>query len=92
MWKAESKYVRIEPDGTVVLKFNPEKIRHVEGQFGARIQYTVIDPNYSEKGEKRFEAGKLIKTNRFTFASRKVIAQNHKTRRRKGNELQCRVS
>ena len=37
--------------------FNPEKIKHVEGQFGARVQYTVINPNYS-KGEKKFETGK----------------------------------
>jgi hypothetical protein len=32
---------------------------HVEGQFGPRIQYSVIDPNYSDKGEKKFETGKL---------------------------------
>ena len=25
----------------------------------ARIQYLVIDPNYLDKGEKKFEAGKL---------------------------------
>jgi hypothetical protein len=31
----------------------------VEGKFGLRISYSVIDPNYSDKGEKRFEAGKL---------------------------------
>jgi hypothetical protein len=43
----------------VVLQFNPEKIKHVEGQYGPRIQYSIIDPNYSEKGEKKFETGKL---------------------------------
>jgi hypothetical protein len=59
LWKAESKYIRLEPDETVVLVFNPEKIKHVEGQFGPRIQYSVINPNYSDKGEKKFETGKL---------------------------------
>ena len=38
--------------------FNPEKIKHIEGQFGARVQYTVINPNYPDKGEKKFETGK----------------------------------
>jgi hypothetical protein len=41
------------------LKFNPEQIKQVEGKFGLRISYTVIDPNYSDKGEKKFEASKL---------------------------------
>jgi hypothetical protein len=41
------------------LKFNPEQIKPVEGKFGLRISYTVIDPNYSDKGEKKFEASKL---------------------------------
>jgi hypothetical protein len=49
----------LESDETIVLKSNPEKIKHVEGQFGIRISYTVIDPNYSDKGEKKFETGKL---------------------------------
>ena len=49
----------MDPDESIVLMFNPEKIKHVEGKFGLRISYTVIDPNYSDKGEKRFEAGKL---------------------------------
>jgi hypothetical protein len=49
----------LEPGETIVLQFNPEKIMHVEGQFGPRIQYSVIDPNYSDKGEKKFETGKL---------------------------------
>ena len=59
LWKAESKYIRLEPGETTVLKFDPEKIKHVEGQYGPRIQYSVIDPNYSDKGEKKFETGKL---------------------------------
>ena len=42
-----------------MLQFNPEKIKAVEGQYGPRIQYLVIDPNYADKGEKKFEAGKL---------------------------------
>jgi len=57
--KAESKYIKLEPDESIVLQFNAEKIKHVEGKFGLRISYTVIDPNYSDKGEKRFEASKL---------------------------------
>lgn len=59
LWKAESKYISLEPGETTVLKFDPEKIKHVEGQYGPRIQYSVIDPNYSDKGEKKFETGKL---------------------------------
>jgi hypothetical protein len=27
--------------------------------FGVRVQYTVIKTNYSDKGEKKFETGKL---------------------------------
>jgi hypothetical protein len=49
----------LDPDESIVLLFNPEKIKHVEGKFGPRISYSVIDPNYSDKGEKKFEAGKL---------------------------------
>jgi hypothetical protein len=49
----------LEPGETTVLKFNPEKIKHVETKFGPRISYAVIDPNYSDKGEKIFEASKL---------------------------------
>jgi hypothetical protein len=49
----------LEPGETTVLKFIPEQIKHVEGKFGLRISYTVIDPNYSDKGEKKFEASKL---------------------------------
>lgn len=48
----------------LLLHFNPEKIKHVEGQFEVRIQYTVVNPNYSDKGEKKFETGKL--TSRLT--------------------------
>jgi hypothetical protein len=40
-----------------ILKFNPERIKIVEGQYGHRIQYTVIDPNYPDR-EKKFEQGK----------------------------------
>ena len=40
------------------MQFNPEKIKQVEGQYGLRIQYMVIDPNYADKDEKKFEAGK----------------------------------
>lgn len=58
LWKAESVYVKLEDGETRVLQFNPEKIKRVEGQYGIRIQYLVIDPNYSEKGDKKFEAGK----------------------------------
>jgi hypothetical protein len=39
--------------------FNPEQIKQVETKFGPRISYTVIDPNYSDKGDKKFEASKL---------------------------------
>jgi hypothetical protein len=59
LWKAESKYIKLELDETIVLQFDPEKMKHVEGKFGPRISYSVIDPNYSDKGEKKFEAGKL---------------------------------
>lgn len=41
-----------------MLKFNPERIKIVEGQYGPRIQYTVIDPNYPDK-EKKFEQGMI---------------------------------
>ena len=58
LWKAESVYVKLEDGETRVLQFNPERIKEVEGQYGARVQYMVIDPNYSDKGEKKFEAGK----------------------------------
>jgi hypothetical protein len=64
LWKAEAKYIKLEPGETTVLKFNPEQIKAVEGKFGLRISYAVIDPNYSDKGEKKFEASKL--------ASRKI--------------------
>ena len=40
-----------------MLKFDPERIKIVEGQYGPRIQYTVIDPNFPDK-EKKFEQGK----------------------------------
>jgi hypothetical protein len=58
LWKAESVFIKLEDGETRVLQFNPEKIKQVEGQYGLRIQYMVIDPNYSDKGEKKFEAGK----------------------------------
>lgn len=58
LWKAESVYIKLENEETRILQFNPEKIKPVEGQYGIRIQYLVIDPNYSDKGEKKFEAGK----------------------------------
>ena len=60
MWKSESKYVKLEAGETIVLQFHPEKIKHVEGQYGPRIQYTVINPNYSDKGEKKFDTGKTV--------------------------------
>lgn len=59
LWKAESVYVKLEDGETRILQFNPEKIKPVEGQYGIRIQYMVIDPNFSDKGEKKFEAGKM---------------------------------
>ena len=58
LWKAESVFIKLEDGETRVLQFNPEKIKQVEGQYGIRIQYMVIDPNYADKGEKKFEAGK----------------------------------
>ena len=59
LWKAESEYVKLENKETRVLQFNPEKIEPIKGQYGIRISYTIIDPNYANKGEKKFEAGKL---------------------------------
>lgn len=58
LWKAESVFIKLEDGETRILQFNPERIKHVEGQYGIRIQYLVIDPNYSDKGDKKFEAGK----------------------------------
>ena len=58
LWKAESVYIKLEDGETRILMFNPEKMKQVEGQYGIRIQYMVIDPNYSDKGDKKFEAGK----------------------------------
>lgn len=58
LWRAESEFVKLEDGETRVLQFNAEKIKQVEGQYGLRIQYMVIDPNYSDKGEKKLEAGK----------------------------------
>jgi hypothetical protein len=34
LWKSESKYIKLEAGETVILQFNPEKIKHVEGQYG----------------------------------------------------------
>ena len=58
LWKAESVYVNLEDGETRVPQFNPERTKQVEGQYGLRIQYIVIDPSYADKGEKKFEAGK----------------------------------
>jgi hypothetical protein len=41
------------------LQFNPEKIEPVKGQYGIRISYTVIDPNFADKGPKKFEQSKI---------------------------------
>ena len=45
LWKAESVYVNLEDGETRVLQFNPERTKQVEGQYGLRIQYIVIDPS-----------------------------------------------
>jgi hypothetical protein len=58
LWREMSEFVRLEDGETRVLKFNPEQIKIVEGQYGPRIRYVVIDPNYPDK-EKKLEAGKL---------------------------------
>jgi hypothetical protein len=58
LWRETSEFVRLDDGETRVLKFDPEQIKIVEGQFGPRIRYMVIDPNYPDK-EKKFEAGKL---------------------------------
>lgn len=58
LWKSESVFIKLEDGETRVLQFNPEKIKQVEGQYGIRIQYMVIDPNYADKGDKKLEAGK----------------------------------
>ena len=58
LWKAENVFIKLEDGETRILQFNPEKIKHVEGQYGIRIQYLVIDPKYSDRGDKKFEAGK----------------------------------
>jgi hypothetical protein len=57
LWKETSEFVKLEDGETRVLRFNPERIKRVEGQYGPRIQYVVIDPNYPDK-EKKFEQGK----------------------------------
>jgi hypothetical protein len=57
LWRETSEFVKLEDQEIRVLKFNPERIKIVEGQYGPRIQYTVIDPNYPDR-EKKFEAGK----------------------------------
>jgi len=49
----------LEEKESRVLQFNPEKIEPVKGQYGIKISYTVVDPNYADKGPKKFEAGKL---------------------------------
>ena len=58
LWKAESEYIKLEDKETRILQFDAEKIEPVRTQFGPRISYSVIDPNYSDKGLKKFEASK----------------------------------
>lgn len=60
LWKAESKYVKLEDKEGKALQFNPELIEPVTTRFGPRISYSVIDPNHADKGLKKFEAGKLM--------------------------------
>jgi hypothetical protein len=57
LWKETSEFVNLDDQEIRILKFNPERIKIVEGQYGPRIQYAVIDPNYPDK-EKKFEQGK----------------------------------
>jgi hypothetical protein len=57
LWKETSEFVKLDDQEIRILKFNPERIKIVEGQYGPRIQYAVIDPNYPGK-EKKFEQGK----------------------------------
>ena len=58
LWRAESEFIKLEDGETRILQFNAEKIEPVRTQFGPRISYSVIDPNYSDKGLKKFEASK----------------------------------
>jgi hypothetical protein len=58
LWRAESVFVKLEDGEERVLQFNPDKVKQTEGQFGIRIQYAVIDPNFSDRSEKKFEASK----------------------------------
>lgn len=71
LWKEQSDYVKLEDGEKRVLRFDPEKIKHVEGQYGTRIQYAVIDPNYPDK-EKKFEQGKTT-----SKEIDKYLAQGH---------------
>jgi hypothetical protein len=56
LWKAESQYIKLEDGETRILQFNPEKLEPTK--YGPRISYSVIAPNYADKGPKKFEAGK----------------------------------
>lgn len=59
LWRAESEFIKLDDGETRILQFNPEKQEQVRTQYGPRISYSVIDPNYADKGLKKFEAGKL---------------------------------
>lgn len=60
LWRAESEYIKLEDKETRILQFNPEKIEQVKGQYGFKISYSVIDPNYADRGPKKFDAGKIM--------------------------------
>lgn len=85
--KAESKFIKLEPSETAILHFNPERIKHVEGQFGVRVQYTTINPNYSDKGEKKFETGKLT-SKQIDSLLLQGKTLDHATRRSQRDKLQ----
>lgn len=59
LWKAESEYIKLDDGETRILQFNPEKIEPIKTQYGPRIQYLVIDPNFADKGLKKFQQGKI---------------------------------
>jgi hypothetical protein len=62
----------------------------VEGQFGIRMRYEVIDPNFADKGYKKFEADKKLSTDIDSFL-RQNITLLRITRKGTGTETEYTV-
>jgi hypothetical protein len=86
LWREKSEFVRLEDGETRVLKFNPEQLKIVEGQFGLYTIYRDRSKLSRQRKEARCREATFERYRQVSKA-RRHVAKDPKNRIRKRHKI-----